>query len=753
MNRLPAILTLLTWVGSNLTAQGALILQRIHDPITLDGYSHEQAWQAVEPLPLTTILPIHGGSPTERTEIRIAYDDEYIYASGRFYDSDPDGIRGNVLIRDGLMDNPSEDKFALILDTFNDNENALAFFTSSGGSRADAAIYQDAEFSGRGRPWNESWNTFWDVAVVRTEEGWFAEMRIPFSSLRFQDQEGHVVMGVITWRKIGRKNEYHSWPSIPPKWTFGRLKPSIAQDVELSGVHSEKPFYITPYLLSGNSQVSELNADTSGYVINGRDPIRDLGLDLKYSLTSNLTLDLTVNTDFAQVEADEERVNLTRFNLFFPEKRLFFQERASVFDFSTGGETRLFYTRRVGLSEFGQVPILGGARLVGRIGDWDLGVLDMQTARATFVTEDDSTLTIPSENFGVVRLRRQVLNENSYTGGMFTSRRDADGNFVYAYGLDGVFRLHGDDYITYMWAQTFENGWRDQFQQPIVSSGRVRTTWERRTDRGLGYSLDFVWIGPDYRPGSGFTKRSDIARIRSRMSYGLYPGAGSRIYRHGPGINAAIFWRNADGLVESGEISGEWRFSTRTGAWGRLNAKYIYENLDEDFDISDDIFVPHGNYRFAELSAFMSTPRSGLFQSRLNFNGGSYYDGSRLTVGLSPSWVVSRFLELGGEYQVNRVAFPERQQSLKAQIARLRLKLTLTTAVSLAAFLQYSSARDAVIVNTRIRYNPREGTDLYLVYDEGLNTDRYNSTPPLPRSNSRTLLLKYSRTFLYRQIH
>lgn len=229
-----------------------IFISRLSGSITLDGLSNESAWQAVKPLDVVMHQPVFGNDPSEKTEIRIAYDEEYLYASGRFYDSDPSGIRGNALERDGTS--YSDDEFGFVLDPFNDNENALCFATTPAGIRGDWSVFNDAEASS-GLPWNSSWNTFWDATVVRNEEGWFAEMRIPFSSLRFQDEDGSVVIGLIAWRYIARKNEIITYPAIPPRWDMGFLKSSVAQDVVLEGIQKRNPIYITPYLLGGVDQL------------------------------------------------------------------------------------------------------------------------------------------------------------------------------------------------------------------------------------------------------------------------------------------------------------------------------------------------------------------------------------------------------------------------------------------------------------------------------------------------------------------
>ena len=391
-------------IVSPILAQQPYPLTRLTGPIQLDGMSDEAAWQVVEPLPATMYEPTAGLEPSERTVFRVAYDDEYLYAAGQLYDSEPDGIRATTLKRDDTSF--SNDWFAIGVDGFNDRENLLLFATNPAGVRSDGVIRDGQEPTG-----NFDWNTFWDSAVQQTDEGWFAEIRIPLSSLRFQERDGRTLMGLLLWRRIARKNEAITFPSFPSG--MGSLfRASRMQEVALEALHRENPLYATPYLLVGTGRAHALNATGTAYTANGQS-VREAGLDVKYALTSNLTLDLTYNTDFAQVEADDQQVNLTRFSLFLPEKRLFFQERAAMFDFPTGQTDRLFYSRRVGLNGNQQVPILGGARLVGRVGGWDVGALNMQTAESGDVA---------GENLGVARVRRQVLNENSYLGGIATSR-------------------------------------------------------------------------------------------------------------------------------------------------------------------------------------------------------------------------------------------------------------------------------------------------------------------------------------------
>lgn len=245
-------------------------------------------------------------------------------------------------------------------------------------SSQDLAVRDDATGD---YPLDVDWNTFWDVEVAQNDEGWFAEMRIPISSLRFEpDERGRVVMGLVAMRFIPRNSEVATFPATPANWgTFSHMTPSRARKVVFEGLEPQTPLRVTPYALGGAGQQSVLKASGTAYGLE-TEPTYDVGLDVKYGLTSNLTLDLTLNTDFAQVEADNQQVNLTRFSLFFPEKRRFFLERSSNFAFNFGAPNRLFYSRRIGVHACEQVRILGGARVVGRSGRWDVGLLNMQTA-------------------------------------------------------------------------------------------------------------------------------------------------------------------------------------------------------------------------------------------------------------------------------------------------------------------------------------------------------------------------------------
>lgn len=720
---------------------GRLVIQRLDGLIKLDGLIDEPAWESLEPLPYVEHAPNFGEPPSERTVVFVAFDDDYLYLAGRLYASDPSSIQGPTKKRDTMS--PSNDFFGILIDSFNDKENGLAFFTTPAGLRWDAAISNDMVVDDPQRPpMNLSWNTFWDVAVVRNEEGWFVEMRIPFSSLRFQDEEGRVVMGIITWRWMARKNETVIFPAISPDsgaWSI--MKPSRAQEVVLEGVQSRRPLYITPYVLGGQGRVFGLNDEETAYQRTD-DSVTEAGLDIKYGLTSNLTLDITVNTDFAQVEADDVQVNLTRFSLFFPEKRLFFQERASIFEFNFGGPNRLFYSRRIGIyedeeeDELKAVRLYGGLRLVGRIGGWDLGFMNMQAAAIE---------NFPSENFGILRVRRRVFNPYSYVGGMITSRIRMDGSYNVAYGLDGIFRLFMDDYLTINCAQTFE----DEAANNAFSldAAKFRLNWERRTLKGIGYNIGISRAGENYNPGMGFEMREDYTRFGNRLFYGWIPSERSFLRFHQVFLDGFLILRNSNNSKESAEFGPGWMFESNSGWGGSIQPKIYVENLTETFELADDVEVPSGEYTFYGVEGNFLTPMGRLFFLMPNIAVSSFYDGWRISVGTLFSWSVSSVWELSGFYQFNRVEFVDRNQEFTAHLARVRVLATFTTKISASAFIQYNGADDIVVANLRIRYNPQEGNDFYIVYNHGVNTDRYRKIPNLPFTDNQAIMVKYSYTF------
>jgi hypothetical protein len=733
MHRFTGSVAAVIALASPLAAQNngsvdALELTRIAGSIEVDGRPDDAAWQSVPTLPLTMYIPVFRGQPTRRTEIRIAYDESSLYAGGWFYD-DPAGIRVNSLYRDRWN---GDDAFAIYIDAFNDNETSKWFGITPAGMRFDQLISEDGDVL------NASWDGFWEARTTVTSEGWFVEVRIPFSTLGFQVGAGEdVTMGLTVTRLVSRTGERVTFPAIDPRFEFRR--PSQAHDVVLRNVRSERPVYVTPYALAGLDQRAVLN-DTRTRYLSNRDPQREAGLDLRYAFTPSLTLDVTANTDFAQVEADDQQVNLDRFNLFFPEKRRFFQERSDLFTFTTGGEGQLFHSRNIGLApDRTPVPVLGGARLVGRVGSWDVGLLGMAT---------DGSGVLPSERFGVARLRRRVFNPLSTAGLIATTRFDED-QYNFALGADGSFHVTGDHYLSLKWAGTVDDAEPDSVSLSDRSVFDAR--WERRTQRGLGYSFNLTRSGSDYDPGIGFLQRRDFTRGTLAGNWYLFTDNHPILRRIYPGALAFATYRNSDGSLESGTYAVWVQWDTKSGGGGWIEPKLFVEDVAEAFTIGDEVDIPAGRHQYADLQLVLRMNPGARLRTDLDARAGSYFDGTRAQVILAPTWNASRHLELGVDYQLSMLRFPDRNQKANVQVGRLRIRTALNARASGNAFVQYNSITDRVETNLRLRYNFSEGTDLWIVYNEGLATERLPDpdAPRLPLSMSRAFILKFSRTFAF----
>jgi hypothetical protein len=712
-----------------------LVVPKMDGGVILDGRLEDAAWEDAARLDPRMHVPDFGTAPSERTEFFVGHDGQYLYFGCRAWDSDPEGIQAPSLRRnDGRFIN---DWCVLNLDTLNDGETTLVFGTTPAGIRTDGVVDDDA--SG---PPNFDWDTFWDAAATRFDGGWSAEIRVPFSSLAFQtDGEGRVVMGLSVWRNIARKNERITHPPISPRWGgLSFLKASQMRPAVLEEVQERRAVHVTPYVLGGMGHSHDLSPGEREY-LRSEERVREAGLDVHYGLGPSFSLDLSVNTDFAQVEADDQEVNLDRFSLFFPEKRRFFQERAAVFEFPLGGNERLFHSRRVGLAEGRPVRIYGGGRMVGRIGDWDVGVLNMHTAESE---------TLPSENQGVFRVRRRVLNEGSYAGAILTSRIGTEGSYNVVYGGDARLRLFDQDYLILNWAQSFDDAeahGADSGDLGAFERTLLRARWERRDVFGPMYDVDLSRVGEVFEPGLGFLQRSGYARGALRLGYGWAPGEGSSVFRYGVGLTTSGFRRSQDGALETGVLEPSAIVDTRSGHQLMAIARYRREDLESGFSLSDEVDVPQGRYGFYEGVLQYVTPPGDLLQATVRLEGGEFFDGRRRSVEFSPSWSLSRHLGLSASYRLDRLGFAERDQRLTAHVGRLRAEVMLSTEISAVAFVQYNSTLDLAVANVRIRYNPREGDDLYIVWNEGMNANRFDHDPVRPRNAERALLVKYSRTF------
>ena len=724
-----------------------LNIPKTTETINFDGICDDPLWNSMVPLELQMFRPNHGQSSSEKSEIFITFDDQYLYLAGRMYYENGAHVIATTKKRD--PNTGGSDNFGILLDTFNDNESALCFETGPTGLRSDFAISNDAQAIPPARPFERSWNTFWDVETTIQGDIWHVEMRIPFSSLRFQENDGEVIMGMTIWRNITSAQEFAVYPLVTNAFgTFGIWKPSQAQKILLKGVKRTKPLYLTPYVLAGIEQYTDMNADESQYVKHD-DYTLNAGLDLKYPITSNMTLDLTINTDFAQVEVDDQMVNLTRFSLFFPEKRQFFLERSSLFTIQTGYMDQLFYSRRIGLYEGDIIPIFGGARIVGRAGKYDIGFMDMQTGEHDYYNEDEDSIEhIPSTNYGLLRLRKQVINPRTYVGGMVTSKIDVNGKYNINTAVDGIFNPFRNDYLTFNYIQTFDTDFN--YNNDFFDHGKFYINWENRSNVGLSYELFLSRAGEYYDPQMGFELMEDYSRLFGSLSYGwVYNEEDKKMLSQQIMGWIWINKRNSDWVTDVQKISAGYNFSMKSGFRGNLMLIDSDEELDEIFELSDDVYFPVGKYHYTTLEGSFSTPSNTLISLRTRINLGTYYDGKILNLGPAEiSFRPSSSVNLGLDYQYSLVTIEERDQKFISHLARLRTEFTFTTKLSLSMFFQYSSNDKFGVNNVRFRYNPREGNDLYIVYSDEYNTHLNREIPTLPFAETRKLVVKYTYTFI-----
>ncbi|NEW84251.1 MAG: carbohydrate binding family 9 domain-containing protein [Mariniphaga sp.] len=720
---------------ANIKAGEVLKIVPLKGELNFDGVPSEPDWQLSEKIPLKMHFPVYGNQPTEESDVRITYDKDYLWVSAKLYYKDISKMVSNSKKRDETSN--SSDYFGIILDSYDDNENALAFFTMPSGLKIDYSVSNDALGNGPDDSGtNYTWNSYWDVMTSKDDSAWYVEMRIPFSSLRFQTVENITKMGLIINRGISYCNEIDTYPAIDTKYgENARMKPSLAETVAFENIASRNPVYIAPYLLTGFTRDWTKNEDGSQYVKNDNPDLTG-GLDVKYNINSNLTLDFTANTDFAQVEADDETVNLTRYSLSFPEKRLFFQERASIFNYELGGPQSLFYSRNIGITNGEPVRILGGARMVGRIGKWDVGFLDMNTVR---FNEN------PAENFGVVRLRKQVINENSYIGGIVTSRLGFDGKYNVAYGIDGIFRLFKDDYMDIKIAQTQDKNIESNMASP--DPGFFRLAWQRRSEEGFGYEAIYAYWGKDFNPGSGFMFTNNIHELRASTQYGWFPGKDSEIFKYRASLDFEMLRRIQDGNVENMELSPQFEVSTKSGYGAFIAFGMRKEGLLNDFQLTDHVFVPAGTYTFYKLFGMLNSPKTKKVAATLDYMAGGFYDGNMFSIAFKPEFSLSSSFQVSGSYQLDKVSFSNRVQSFTNNIARVKITYMLNTRISLSSFVQYNEIDNIIITNFRLRYNPRDGNDLYLVFNDLRTARNFEPGIKQPPYNNRTVVIKYTHTF------
>ena len=676
---------------------------RTSEEIKVDGILDEPVWQNVEPIrQLYQIQPDQGEPATEQSEVRIMYDDKKLYFGFIFYDSEMDKIVANDMRRDssGLRSN---DYGFLLLDTYNDRRNAVFFrFTPVGGM-------EDTAVSNSGGSLNTSWDIVWECRCRINEDNWTVEIAIPFSQLRFEQNE------VMNWglnfgREIARKREIAAWNEAPK--TYGGLakyRTAYFGTLEgIAGIFPSRHLELLPYVLPGASYESSTE-ETEG--------VFDAGLDLKYGVTSNLTADLTFNTDFAQVEADQEQVNLTRFDLFFPEQRPFFLEGASIFDvgiprpsFRRPPPLLLFYSRQIGLAEGRAIPILGGGKMTGKIGPYGIGILNVSTntfeEEETSIPEEDM-FSEPHTNYSVVRMNRDIL-AGSTVGGIFINKQDADA-YNRTAGLDFSYRPTREINIQGLWSRTFEADVSGNSNAFFIG-GDWRTNLFR-------LDTSYTDIGEDFNPEVGYIQRRDVRRFRGGGSYTPWPDKfGIREIQIGPEIDLVLTQGNE---LETQEITFDTQFEFETGDDIGFEVKNTIENLDVGFNLQGEE-IPEGDYNFTSFQVSGRTSSSRMISGQLQVEFGEFYSGTRRGFLIDATARPTAKLSIEPFIEFNRITLLG--EEFDANAFGGRVSYSFSTILFTKLFTQWSTDRDVLSANFLVNYIYRPGSDFYLVFDQSYDT-------------------------------
>ena len=677
---------------------------RISEEIKIDGVLDEPIWQDVEPIrQLYQIQPDEGEPVTEPSEIRIMYDDQKLYFGFIFYDSEMDKIVANDMRRDspGLRSN---DYGFLLLDTYNDRRNAVFFrFTPMSGM-------EDSAVSDSGSTRNGSWDIVWECRCEINEDNWTVEIAIPFNQLRFE-RSATMDWGINFGREIARKNELGAWHAAPKTYgPLGKYRTEYFGTLEgLEGISPSRNLELLPYLLPGASYISETADDTEG--------VFEAGLDLKYGVTPNLTADLTFNTDFAQVEADQEQVNLTRFSLFFPEQRPFFLEGASIFDvgiprpsFNRPPPLLLFYSRRIGLAAGRAIPILGGGKMTGKIGPYGIGILNVLTNRfqedETGIPEENM-FSEPRTNYSVVRVNRDIL-AGSTVGGIFVNKQDADA-YNRTAGLDFSYRPTREIDVKGLWSRTFE-------ADVLGNSNAFYFGGNWRTNL---FQLDgsYTDIGEDFNPEVGFVLREGIRRIQGFAQYTPWPRKfGIREIQIGPEMDIVLTQENE---LETQDITFDTQFSFEAGDSIGFQLKNTTENLRNEFILEGEK-IPSDEYNFTAFQASIRSSSSRMIFGEVRLELGQFYHGNRSGLLLDATFRPSAKFSIEPFIEFNRITFPETE--FDANVVGGRIGYSFSTILFTKLFAQWSTDRDVLAANFLVNYIYRPGSDFYLVFNQNYDT-------------------------------
>jgi len=721
------IFTLL-FLFSFLTGQNITSAVKASSDPAMDGdVLNDPAWANVPEV--TTFIqktPDEGQSVSEKTAVKVMYTEKTFYVSVVCYDTNP----GEIVISDTRRDSPlnNSDSFSFIIDTFKDFQTGYLFGTNPAGIEYDAQITGGGEggsmmrrFSmGTGGGFNVNWDAVWEVKSQKGDFGWSAEFAIPFKTLRYATNKDQS-WGINFERVIARKKEEAHWSPISRQHTMNRLV--SAGTLTHMNVPTSRNIKIMPYVLGQNNvNKNEITSKSSD---------GNFGLDAKLSIGSSMSLDLTYNTDFAQVEADEQQINLDRFSLFFPEKRTFFLENAGLFSVGTGGgffgpDIEMFFSRRIGVGPDGEpVPIVGGGRLTGTFSGMKVGMLSMRTDKVTDITD--------ANQYSVLRLKKELPNR-THIGAMYTAldHMGKDGYMNQSYAFDAQLGI-GELSKIVVFA-----GLTDTPDMAKDSAYAYRMEFARDTKQ-VSTSASYTEVGANFNPEMGYLKRENYRKWSGRIFTRFRPKNKLGLLEIRPHVNYDGYWK-LDGFQQSGRwhIDNHWEF--RSGFEIHTGTNLVKEGVIEAFEISDSVFVSAGIYDDQEIQIMIMTNQAKPISfSSMNRIGG-FFGGDRINI--TPTVRLRYKDRFTSEFSsnFNKVKLPG--GNFTTNLLRARLTYSFTPKMYIQSLLQYNNQSDQWSMNWRFIWQQSAGTGLYLVYNQAQDYDGI----PLETS-TKSFVVKYSYLF------
>jgi hypothetical protein len=707
---------------------------RLTGPLRVDGVLDEPVYTNVAPITdFIQTLPRENAEPTEKTEAWVMFDQTTFYMSARCWDSaPPDQWVANEMRRD-TSQLRQNDQFGAMLDTFHDRRNGYLFYANPIGGMSDIAVTDE------GNP-NQDWNPVWQARTSRFEGGWTIEIAIPFKSIRYHSGQNQS-WGIQLRRGVRRKNEWHYINPLPlavgGAQGFFRVS-AAATLVGLDLPEASRNIEIKPY------GISRLATDRLAVPAVSNALTRDFGVDVKYGITANLTADVTYNTDFAQVEVDEQQVNLTRFNLVFPEKREFFLEGRGIFEFGRGSVTggsgganiglsptnltpQLFYTRRIGLNRGRVIPIDVGGRVTGKVGGFNVGAINIATDR-------ELTSATPETSFTVLRVKRDILRRSS-VGAMFTNRSQSvvapGSGSAQTYGVDAAFSLLTDLTFGGFYARTDTPGLRSDDASYF---GRFEWAGDR-----YGARAEYMVVGDNFNPELGFVRRDNLERSFASLRFSPRPKA-MRGVRKFTTEATVEYIENRQGILESRQQTGRFNVEFENSDQFSVEGGTNFERLLRPFEVSRGVLLPPGGYAFNDVTTSYGFGQQRPISGTLAVQTGRFYNGTINAVSFTAARVaVTRRWSVEPTLSLNRVDLP--QGRFSTNLYRARSDFAFSPRMFASGLVQYSSAERAFSTNLRFRWEYRLGSEFFAVYTD----ERDTLASGFPTLKNRALVLKINR--------